>query len=337
MRIAIDVDRNAALLAGHDRHGLHILDVPAASLSPEARQFLVDFCEAPRTIAEKGADYYLHTGRYSTGYGAIEFTITYKPSEPTVEVIHRLIAEGITAYAAARQKKEHEKEREKAATAEANRRLIEEWKSKPIEEWLTTTSTWDADTNSYFYGYVVRHNVPQLTALQEEVRRAETICKERTILARDQHRKAKAAEVAAEKAKVEKLRTWAQQQGSDLLKARLEHGYDWLDLAHTEYADKVGRLLAEASQTTLSRTTQGSRDELTAPSLVAMQLIDAIDDAIDNAGLTNVTTELLKVTPEDADDDDEDDPSYQEVVRLTIICPDGIALKRYLSLAPCTV
>lgn len=57
MKVRIHLDKTAVLLAGHDRHGLHVVDVPAASLTPRQRQTLARFTSRPsQTLPE--ADFY---------------------------------------------------------------------------------------------------------------------------------------------------------------------------------------------------------------------------------------------------------------------------------------
>jgi len=60
MRIAIYVEKNAAMLAGHDRHGWMIVDVPAAAFSDAQRAILATTTNNSfRTSAVSGQDYTL--------------------------------------------------------------------------------------------------------------------------------------------------------------------------------------------------------------------------------------------------------------------------------------
>lgn len=108
------------------------------------------------------------------------------------------------------------------------------------------------------------------------------------------------------------LRAWAEQSGSELLKARLANGYDWRELAREEFVSAHtlpgfgGLLEADAYE------------KLMTPTLDQMQAYQALCAEIENNSLYSEPKLLLNTV---CDEDGEESTYYSLVVRVHL--PDG--------------
>jgi hypothetical protein len=115
----------------------------------------------------------------------------------------------------------------------------------------------------------------------------------------------------------ERLREWALEHGSELVKARLEDGYQWTGLARREYAasvvEQVRCGLADAPEF------KGEAEDREAPTLAEIQALRNVRAAIKAAGLA-VEANICWLVPEG---EGEQAVEPHSEIELTITCPDG--------------
>lgn len=222
MRISMWVNKAAALLAGSDVHGRVTITVPAGDLTETERRQLVRFGREGTD-----ADYLLD------GYNV-------KVAVANRETLGRVLA--------ALQEEADAKEAQEKAEREE---LVRKWLSAPLDEFLT--ERWNNERPSHaVYKLRERTNgtqcwmIPNDPRLDARVASAEALAVRKTEAAKaeaiqkfEQTKAEEAAEKAAKAAALGKLRTWANANGSELLRARMEDGFEWAALARDEYVEQA--------------------------------------------------------------------------------------------------
>jgi hypothetical protein len=211
MRIRLHIDKNTALLAGKDVHGTVVVDRPAADLNEAQRVELARHATAGN---DREADYEIYP----------------KPHIPEVtpEVVPAVLDSLIERHKAERAARDAETaDRIRAVVADPDNCSLG-WNYQDDDLALVDEAT----RNAY---------------LAVRQRREEREAEER---AREEKRRAEyaAEQEAKEKANAEgeaRLRAWATEQGSQLLRDRVEGGFEWTKLAEREYAlDAVAEAMA---------------------------------------------------------------------------------------------
>lgn len=327
MRIRVKVDKVAALKAGKDRHGLFVVDIPAAELSGREREVLAE-SEQYGGVGQPEADFYLDKLQcFSDGQKG--YLPTWQPpdlSEPTPEEVRRLLAARMAFHDAeeemSRERKRKEAERREAETLE----LLQ----APVEKLVEGLESYS--TPCPVYALRREGMDPRLAGrLKEAEAYAEKLREERGRELERQEQKERAKE-AGEAAAVEELKDWAVANGSPLLRARVEDGYKWLQLAEQEYArsvvDSLGVGLPEEPGCPQGYCNPG-REERTTPTLEEIEAARRVDKAVEGKGLGDeVSVELVwfDYDPEiDEDEYYEEEPEHLKRAELevTVTCPTG--------------
>ena len=167
---------------------------------------------------------------------------------------------------------------------------------------------------------------PRVTDLREK---AVTECNRLNELAK----LAKAAAEAAEKAKkevgVKILRTWADSNGSDLLKARIADGFEWVGLAEREYANSVVSDMGEEVDAPEYESVKAS--ERTTPTLEEIHRLREIRKGIEGKPAT-ADLKWLEYTLAAEDEygtTGETEKVKQAEVEVTVECPTGREVEFY--------
>ena len=143
--------------------------------------------------------------------------------------------------------------------------------------------------------------------------------------------RADAAKRAEAEAGRQRLREWAQSNGSDLLRARIAHADDgvaWDKLARREYADSLLAPLGEPLTDVPDGYSFYESVPARTPDIEELAALDAVREWL--AGRTDITAELecFRYDRDDRDgyDDGDDDPDQtlrRIELRVTVAVPDG--------------
>jgi hypothetical protein len=151
-------------------------------------------------------------------------------------------------------------------------------------------------------------------------------------LAREDERAA--AELVQRDRRREELRQWALGHGSELLKARVEMGFDWEGLARNEYADgtlfrRLGRRFETADDPFPAKARVKPREK---PELDEMGALRQLNGLLE--GLAGVAADLKWVEYDELFDEDEyEDENPRQLVRtelrVRVTTPDGTEVERW--------
>lgn len=208
--------------------------------------------------------------------------------------------------------------------AEKREALVQEWLAKPAEEWLS--ACYDMPCRGYAQYHRWFPDDPRLDAISSEANALSIRLSAESKVRRDQEdaeRKQKYADgEAARVANIEKLKAWAVQHGSELLKARIASGFSFDALARKEFALSVvsGFVLARDGDC----ESEESRDT---PTLEEIRCFEKIKVAVGDRG----TCELRRRNYDIGDDGDYEN-HYEWVTEcdVTVTCPDGTDKEVYL-------
>lgn len=314
MKIGVNVDPKAALVAGGNECGRKVIEVDPAAWTEEERRILAAY-------SDSSSDYTRH-------YPGADLVVGLSGLvAPTVEELRRVVGIKVT---------------EKRATdAEREQRL--NWEREESErnrlEWLAADPTgdkWlrvDHKRQDRRNGWVVRFcnwTDPEIDAVrvlaqaEADRRNAELDAQQDAEAAKEAERKRE-----QERRKTEataKLEKWVRASGSELTRLRLDNGYDcWVSAALSDYADAVAGTVAaglEPAGDMKGYDVEG--DERKCPTLVELQVLTAATkraEAYKAEDGTTATVELLRVTytPTEAEEDEEDETVKQTELRVTVL------------------
>lgn len=166
---------------------------------------------------------------------------------------------------------------------------------------------------------------------REEEEREETarVAREKYNKKREAEKQAREAEKQAREAE---LKSWAVENGSELLKARVEGGFEWEKLAGKEYArsivDSLDLGLTKVTGENWPRAECTGYDDRTTPTLEEIKSLNRVRDAARDLG--NVTASLVWVDYESEEEyRDDDDLISQCEIRIEVKDPVGKEHKFY--------
>ena len=147
--------------------------------------------------------------------------------------------------------------------------------------------------------------------------------------AREAEKQVREAEKQAREAE---LKSWAVENGSELLKARVEGGFEWEKLAGKEYArsivDSLDLGLTKVTGENWPRAECTGYDDRTTPTLEEIKSLNRVRDAARDLG--NVTASLVWVDYESEEEyRDDDDLISQCEIRIEVKDPVGKEHKFY--------
>lgn len=142
----------------------------------------------------------------------------------------------------------------------------------------------------------------------------------------------KQAREAEKQAREAELKSWAVENGSELLKARVEGGFEWEKLAGKEYArsivDSLDLGLTKVTGENWPRAECTGYDDRTTPTLEEIKSLNRVRDAARDLG--NVTASLVWVDYESEEEyRDDDDLISQCEIRIEVKDPVGKEHKFY--------
>ena len=142
----------------------------------------------------------------------------------------------------------------------------------------------------------------------------------------------KQAREAEKQAREAELKSWAVENGSELLKARMEGGFEWEKLAGKEYArsivDSLDLGLTKVTGENWPRAECTGYDDRTTPTLEEIKSLNRVRDAARDLG--NVTASLVWVDYESEEEyRDDDDLISQCEIRIEVKDPVGKEHKFY--------
>ena len=142
----------------------------------------------------------------------------------------------------------------------------------------------------------------------------------------------KQAREAEKQAREAELKSWAVENGSELLKARVEGGFEWEKLAGKEYArsivDSLDLGLTKVTGENWPRAECTGYDDRTTPTLEEIKSLNRVRDAARD--LDNVTASLVWVDYESEEEyRDDDDLISQCEIRIEVKDPVGKEHKFY--------
>jgi hypothetical protein len=215
MKVQVTIRRDVALRNGSDKHGDVLVDVPAESLTPEQRETLI---AANRASRLPGADYAL--SEPSTG------DLIVNGTADEVRTVLDSVAVEI-------QQTKAKKDAERAAA-------IAKLLAATDEEWINDRNT--PPSLSFWVSGVRQDEYDSVPAVRERIKAVQPALdaarrqyeeRQREYAADQARRKAESEQRDADGKQA--LKAWAMDNGSDLLKARVDGGYDWTALARNEW------------------------------------------------------------------------------------------------------
>jgi len=224
MKVRINIDKIAALKAGKDRHGYHVIAVPAESLTHEQREELAKYATSSAD-REVSADFALHGG---TGELTYSTTGVVDPSPDSVKTILDRLIEYRKKEAA---DKAAEQARQKAELDIDVADFLVKFaidNSAAIEQ---NYGTWQpirllrCNENDQRLGEAMAWAKGEVKRLAAESKAAD---------------EKELAEKAESQAKgIAELKAWAEANGSELLRERIAGEFEWIGLAEKEYGNSV--------------------------------------------------------------------------------------------------
>jgi hypothetical protein len=269
MKVLIYVDKIEALKVGKDKYGFYVVEIPAAEFTPEQREYLSK-CTRVNNKYEDRADFDIS---HLSCFDSWRSMFSHLCVEPTKETVFNLI-EAKLGY--------DRKEKEKVE--ESNRQRLAELMAMKPEEILYETTTYTPITHKVWQ--VQNHSVefPQMKAKMEL---AQQIANERNAKSRDaalkedeEHK----AEEANKKANIQKLKAWAVQHGSELLKKRIEGGFSWRTEAQKEFGFQFLELRGLSNAFIKEDDEDDCKyEDLRSPTLVQMEALEVVKKILNDA------------------------------------------------------
>lgn len=265
MKFRMWIDKVEALKANNEEYGYQVVEIPATVFTDEQKEYLTQFQSQNRGIpCEPYADFYLDNAS------------PYKASEATLETFVMALDAFI-------------KERKEIAANKqaAHDKLINEALETPIEKLVTNGCMYYGnielceiktsfgsimsdprleEKKQLVMGYVKARN-EQLKREREEYKRKQA---EKRAIEEQRSAERKAALDAA----MERLKTWALGNGSELLQERINSGFDWKSLAEQEFVDSIVQKMdvgLPVSLDELEHYTADSADERRMPTLTEIK------------------------------------------------------------------
>lgn len=329
MKIRVYIDKIAALKAGHDKYGHDVIEVQAALLSPEERdelahhnvkydsQTLADFDISSPYIMNKG--------------------ITYEPlAEATTDNVHKLLQFLINKRKEIIAQEEQEQKEEKLKYD----RIVTEIHNTPVDNLVELYKD-----GQWYVKDKVRSNAYNKPELKDKLKHAEELCAQRNyIINNTRNEEKKQIELKKQKEMEEKvalLLKWAKDNGSELLKGRIDgadtDNFEWANLAHREFATDIYNTIANnigfMENVTIGKDEDehvSSVDRRTTPTLQEMNILKAIRTLITSLKLP-ATVILNLVTYKEEDDDD---TCKQTECQICVTCPDGYQVTNDFLITP---
>lgn len=319
MRFFLRVDRAAAIRGGYNQSGEVPIEIDPAQLTPEDRDLLARFTDGENKIKDGG-----------------NWITAQAPTIEAALTALRAWDEKIRQIEAERREKEEQELREK-----------EEYTAESLRLRRTSGAPGNLSPDYGRYGRGLNYAAKRWNELKavnsEEWKRwEEEIAAENKRFNEQQKAEREAQEKAAEKRKragEKMLREWALKHGSELLRARLEEGYNWIGLAQEEYADAVAARVAGSltPAETPDGYTVGDNEKRQSPTLAEIQSLRALRNRIGSDNMSDqICAELVYVSYEPTRDDDgyeyEDadaDPIKRSELELRLSTPDGSTQYRY--------
>lgn len=315
MKVRLLVDKVAALKAGLDEYGTVVVEVPAHSLSPKHRELLAEF-EFCGVRDNPPADFYLD--------GREETPVLESASPEKVP----FVLDAILAHREAKKKREEEYYENE----------VKEWLVRPIRDFLLDWYPFKVKEGSAYDVF----KDPRLASKLEEAKALAATLKAEHEKEKENTRREEAEkesrEKAEEKAKLNQLREWAVQNGSETLRYRVEDGYEWQGLAEREYADSVMASLALGlpGAGAPDGYKKANEEVRTTPTLKEIQTVRNVRKLAEGKPV-EVSLVWCKYAPKsDPDSYDYDDPNVEKIgrtfsceLKVLVTCPTGRQIAYY--------
>lgn len=327
MKIRLYVQKTVALKAGLDKYGYSVVEVPAASLSPEQRNALAKF-----GIPEGS--------HYKTMYPEADFYLDDRSSviieAASPEVVYPMLDAIVV-------KNEEQRRYEQAKIEEKNKKAeeyVQKWLVASLDKfvfsrWEHNQHNWQLHTISGDKSWWFT-NIPNDPRLKDKIEEARAYVlkkneEETKFRAREEQRK-KDEEVERARLQQEgeaRLKAWAIANGSELLKARIEFGFTWMPLAQQEFCDSCIVNLGLGSELTEKEGYSSDATYRKTPTLDEIRELQRIQSLV---GKKNLPLEVKLIwvtyTPEAFSEDEaeamtDDDLVKQAEFEVEITCPDG--------------
>lgn len=314
--IYVDVDREAAILAGRSEYGLTAVAVDVGALSAEERATLAACPMTARGAAPRDVSPH---DPYNIGTVGPLVALPAAP-DTSLDTVRRLLQARPTAIAAYHAKQAEREDQERAqrraalveAMADPERRaqaLRAIALGQPPEHALPARPS----VGAAWWAEHADECAAELEAIRAEIerKRAEQAAKH-------------AREEAEAKAGRERLRTWALEHGSETLRLRIElEAGEWEDLARDEYADAHAPRYGDAIFSRQTWQDSGRDREREKPSAAELRALKAMRECSRTPG-SLIRDPRLRWCVVDADtDDDEAQTERFAILALEIECPDG--------------
>jgi hypothetical protein len=322
MRFGFTVSRPTAISAGHDKYGYGTVDVPIAEFSADERE-LLSRLPAQTAKADIDLDAFHTFLTYPESYEPFRALLA-GASRHDAETTKLLVKGMMALYQELLRKRREAKEEEERAEAAK----VEELRAQPAEALL------EQQYNKLWCPNVAVRN--RKDALPDKFAEVEAEAKRRNdvILAEREQEKAEAARKAAEAEAARQkgladLKLWAEEAGSELLKARIAYGFEWAGLAMDEFCGAVvagaADGLKEADE--LSDYKFDKLEVRKNPTLDEIKVLLSARAKLEGkpaaADLVYVTYERTEDDDSFIEDDDEDEPFRRTELRLTVTTPTG--------------
>ncbi len=236
MKVSINIDKVTALRAGKDRYGRINVDVAAESLTTAQRE---ELAKHERGAASMGAEFYIHDEHCKDISEAIADSVR--------AILDRLIAE-----AAEREAKEAQRKAEEIAeNATAIKTLLDQGlRSRDDNDRVNpekyVATHYFGGNNWQTTGLVDK--LAKMDARVEALREAAQIeCERLNQEMRAEEERRKEAVAAKKLAGIQGLRFWAEANGSELLRARIAEGFEWVGLAEVKWSQAIVACLGETA------------------------------------------------------------------------------------------
>lgn len=118
----------------------------------------------------------------------------------------------------------------------------------------------------------------------------------------------------------QRLRDWATQNGSELLRERIEGGYNWQSMAHVEYARSVIARIPDGDQYDIERAADWDISDRNNPGLSEIKALKAVRPFLvgDGPGIRTAELSWCKWEAQAEDDETQKFPALS----IMVVCPD---------------
>ena len=340
MKFLVNVDRKEALTKGMNKYGECVVEMDPATIPSDLRSLLPCFSEkSDRCVTVAQVD--LSNGVFPFDiFGVLrhvrlDITADSPSSEGVIEVL--------MAYQASYKIHADEEAAKFAKLLDAIKEVGDDF---PEDKNPWQELVWQFYNSSYGNEWLKEHPLiePHFERIHGIIQaraaaakaRAEEDAKQR----RQKAEQEEAAKKAAEEAGKTSLKAWAYAYGTDLLKARIEGGFAWVDLALQEYADHVfsgvtipdGWSADGAADETLNDCESVKQSPALTPGLAEMNLLKQVRKQLQGKGTAELA-QLKYIMQNAGSDNDDEGVVIRNEVEVTITWtawPGCREIKRYI-------